>query len=151
MTTDNKKAGITEACLSEYDDPVVNHEQLIPFRKLIDFAQIQIDPQGIPKLESLLERYTNRDSYSEEYLTLLDTPTSGEYEYLVALVQVEASTDRFEDLALRVIQGSEISRYLDPNDFFSKEEQKLIIRAGMEQLRKCRRTDQVIDESEYND
>ena len=136
--------------LREYWYPTLGFERALVvgdecFEEIVDYAEIEILPTGIKKLEEVLERYnTDKHIYTSDEWTELNNSNSDYYEHIVAYVHFNNNTEIFNKLFLEVIS---INNYnvLDVDLMLTPKEKELIINAGLESLRNGRETGMVTE------
>lgn len=122
------KTEITKERLKEYFYPSKNFYRGALDGAIVDYAEIEINPTGIKKLEDNLD--------------------SENCERIVVYVHFDADTDIFNKMFLcaTTVYGDE---ELDVNKLLNDEERQNIIEAGLESLHKWRNTDEIIDQEGY--
>ena len=131
------KTEITKGRLKEYFYPTEGFVRKSLDCAVVDYAEIEIIPDGIKKLESNLERYLWRAVYTDEELIKLDDKDSDEYEHIIAYVHFDTKTEKFNKMFIEVHTafGNE---ELDVNSLLNNEEKENIISAAIESLRTWR-------------
>lgn len=143
MTTE-----ITKGRLKENFYPSKNFYREVVDGAIVDYAEIEIDPDGIQKLEDKLDRCKDKSDFEEEYWNNINNPESDDYEYVIAYVHFDAGTDNFNKLFVSVITvNKEI--VLDADELLNSEEKQNIINAGLQSLHKWRKTDMMLDQKGY--
>lgn len=139
----NMKTEITKKKLSEWFYPTEN------FRRptddmLVDYVEIEINPDGIKKLEDNLDRCVgNPRDFSEKDWENLHKPNEDVYEHIIAYVHFDAGTDNFNKLFIEVYTSYD-SAALETDKFVNEEEKQFIIEAALESLHKHRGTTNMI-------
>lgn len=111
---------------------------------IVDYAEIEINPSDIKKLEDKLDRCKDKSGFEEEYWDNINNPGSDDYEYVIAYVHFDAGTDNFNKLFISIITvNKEIE--LDSDKLLNSEEKQNIISAGLQSLHKWRKTDMMLD------
>lgn len=137
------KTEITKERLSEYFYPTANFERWTD-KKCVDYAEIEINPEGIKKLEENLDRCGNPDEWTEEEWKDINEPGDDAYEHIIAYVHFDAGTDKFNKLFMEVITTYD-SVELDIAKLVNEEEKKNIIEAALESLHKWRGTENMLE------
>ena len=137
-----KRAGthteITSDCLREYFYPTADFERRTD-NAIVDYAEIEIIPLGIKKLEANLERCGSPEGWDEEDWSALNNPKDDSYEHVIAYVHFDAGTDNFNKLFIEVVTIHDLVE-LDVDALINEEEKKHIIDAALESLHKWRGT-----------
>lgn len=112
---------------------------------VVDYAEIEINPDGIKKLEDNLDRYVgNPRDFSEKDWENLHNPNEDIYEHIIAYVHFYAGTDIFNKLFIEVFTSYDDVE-LDVDKLINEEEKQNIIEAALESLHKWRGTDKIIN------
>ena len=127
---------ITRERLSEYFYPTANFERYTD-DAIVDYAEIEIDPNGIKKLECNLERCGSSDDWDEDEWAELNDSSNDAYEHIIAYVHFDAGTDNFNKLFIEVMTTYD-SVELDVKKLINEEEKSFIIKAALESLHKWR-------------
>lgn len=135
---------ITKDRLSEYFIPSQNFRRCYLDGKLVDYAEIEVNPEGIKKLEDNLARCEKKDMFDEKSLKELNDSNSDSYEHVVAYVHFDAGTDKFDRLFLSV-KDAYSSDDLDVEKIINEEERQFIIDEALKSLHKWRNTADIID------
>ena len=136
---------ITKNRLKEYFYPSKNFYREALDGAIVDYAEIEINPKGIKKLEDNLDRCGNQTDFTEEEWEDINNPDSDNYEHIVAYVHFDAGTDNFNKLFISVVSINSEDE-LEVKKLLNDEERKNIIEAGLESLHKWRGTDKMIDQ-----
>ncbi len=96
---------------------------------IVDYAEIEVLPTGIKKLQENLERYNVDSEFFEE----VNDPDSDVYEHLVAYVHFKHDTDIFDKLFLEVVDVYN-STELDADILLTPAEKDIIIQVALESL-----------------
>lgn len=136
---------ITKNRLKEYFYPSKNFYREALDGAIVDYAEIEINPKGIKKLEDNLDRCGNQTDFTEEGWKDINNPDSDNYEHIVAYVHFDAGTDNFNKLFISVVSINSEDE-LEVKKLLNDEERKNIIEAGLESLHKWRGTDKMIDQ-----
>ena len=142
------KTEITKDRLKENFYPSKNFYRQALDGAIVDYAEIEIDPKGIKKLESNLERCGNQVDFTEKEWKDINNPNSDNYEHVVAYVHFDAETDNFNKLFISVITTNSEDE-LEVDKLLNDEEKQNIIEAGVESLHKWRGTGEMIDHEGY--
>ena len=96
---------------------------------IVDYAEIEILPTGIKKLQQNLERYNVNSEFFEEYNNI----ENDSYEHIVAYVHFQHDTNIFDRLFLEVVNvyGSD---ELDADILLTSAEKDIIIQVALESL-----------------
>lgn len=143
------KTEITKDRLRENLYPSKNFCRKALDNAIVDYAEIEIDPKGIKKLENNLERCGNQGGFSEEEWKDINNPDSDNYEHIVAYVHFDAGTDQFNKLFISVITINSEDE-LEVDKILNDAEKQNIIDAALESLHKWRGTDKMIDQEGYD-
>lgn len=111
---------------------------------IVDYAEIEINPKGIKKLENNLDRCGNQADFTEEEWRDINNPNSDNYERIVSYVHFNAGTDDFNKLFVSVVTTNSEDE-LDVDRILNDEEKQTLIEAGLQSLQKWRRTDSIMD------
>lgn len=130
------KTEITRERLSEFFYPTANFERYTD-NAIVDYAEIEIDPNGITKLERNLDRCGSSDDWDEDEWAELNNPEDDAYEHIIAYVHFDAGTDNFNKLFIEVNTAYD-SEELDVKKLVNEEEKSFIIEAALESLHKHR-------------
>lgn len=134
---------ITKDRLREYFYPTANFERCTD-GAVVDYAEIEINPDCIKKLEDNLERCGNGDGWDPEDWADLKNPKDDLYEHIIAYVHFDAGTDNFNKLFVEVVTVND-SVVLDVEKLVNEEEKQYIIEAALESLHKWRGTDNMLE------
>lgn len=135
---------VTREHLSEWFCPTVNWKNALD-GIVVDYAEVEIDPTGIKKLEDNLDRCGSQDKFTDaEWQELIDE-SSDAFEHVVCYVHFYAGTDNFKKLFINVISTHDDCP-LVMEQLLNAEEQNTIIAYARELLQKSRGTDRVINE-----
>ena len=115
---------------------------------IVDYAEIEIDPKGIKKLEDNLDRCGNQADFTEEEWKDINNPDSDNYEHIVAYVHFDAGTDNFNKLFVSVVTINSEDE-LEVNELLNDEEKQNIVDAGLESLHRWRATNEMLDQEGY--
>lgn len=137
------KTEITKERLSEYFYPTANFERWTD-GKCVDYAEIEINPEGIKKLEENLDRCGSSDGWNEEDWKDINDSGNDAYEHIIAYVHFDAGTDNFNKLFIEVITTYD-SVELDVAKLVNEEEKQNIIEAALESLHKHRGTENMLE------
>ena len=108
-------------------------------------AEIEINPEGIKKLEDNLDRCVgNPRDFSEKDWENLHNPNEDIYEHIIAYVHFDAGTDNFNKLFIEVFTSYDDVE-LDVDKLVNEEEKQNIIESALESLHKWRGTDKIIN------
>lgn len=130
------KTEITKNRLCEYFYPTANFERYTD-NTIVDYAEIEIEPKGIEKLECNLERCGNLEGWDEDDIKAINEPSDDSYEHIIAYVHFDAGTDNFNKLFIEVTTSYD-SAELDVAKIVNEEEKTFIIEAALESLHKWR-------------
>ena len=136
------KTEITKDRLDEYFYPTENFHRPTD-GQCVDYAEIEINPAGIRKLEENIDRYGNPGMWTERDWEEMNNPGSDTYEHVVAYVHFDAGTDTFNELFIEVVT-SYGSDALEPRKLVDEKEKQNIIDAALESLHKYRGTGKCI-------
>ena len=128
------KTEITKEKLSEYFHPTKNFERYTD-NVVVDYAEIEINPAGILKLEQNLDRCGSKDGWTDKEWEEINNPYDDAYEHIVAYVHFETGTDNFNKLFIEVITAHD-SVPLDVELLVNDEEKQNIIDAALSSLHK---------------
>lgn len=137
------KTEITKDRLSEFFYPTQNFNRKYLDNAIVDYAEIEINPDGIEKLEINLERQMEIPDENAKWWKELTDPESDYYEHIIAYVHFDAGTDNFNKLFLEVYTAYGCDSELNADKLINKEERKYIIEAALESLHKWRGTDKI--------
>lgn len=106
---------------------------------IVDYAEIEVLPTGIKKLQQNLERY---NVHSEVFESVNDTNNDA-YEHIVAYVHFQHDTNIFDKLFLEVVNvyGSD---ELDADVLLTPAEKDIIIQFALESLEINKRNGNVL-------
>lgn len=138
------KTEITKDKLSEFFYPTQNFHRIHLDNAIVDYAEIEVNPDGIEKLENNLERNGTPDENGRWWQELIN-PESDYYEHIIAYVHFDAGTDNFNKLFFEVYTAHGCDAELNVDKLINKEEKKYIIDAALESLHKWRGTDKIIN------
>ena len=103
---------------------------------VVDYAEIEINPKGIEKLERNLERCSgNPNEYTEKDWEKINNSEDDFYEHIVAYVHFKTGTELFDKLFIKVVTAHDSSP-LKVENIVNKKERKNIINAALESIRK---------------
>lgn len=142
------KTEITRDRLKENFYPSKNFYREALDGVIVDYAEIEINPKDIKKLEDNLDRCGNKSDFTEEEWKNINNPDSDNYEYVIAYVHFDAGTDNFNKLFISVVTINSEDK-LEVDKLLNEEEKRNIIEAGLESLHKWRGTDEMIDQEGY--
>ena len=130
---------ITRERLKEWFYPTANFTRCTD-KAVVDYAEIEINPNGIKKLENNLNRCVGdpRD-FSEKDWENLHKPNEDMYEHIIAYVHFDAGTDNFNKLFIEVFTSYDDVE-LNVDKIVNEEEKQNIIEAALESLHKHRGT-----------
>ena len=135
---------ITKERLTEWFYPTENFRRYTD-NALVDYAEIEIKPDGIKKLEDNLDRCVgNPRDFSEKDWENLHNPNEDIYEHIIAYVHFDAGTDNFNKLFIEVFTSYDDVE-LDVDKLVNEEEKQNIIESALESLHKWRGTDKIIN------
>lgn len=137
------KTEITRKNLCEYFYPTKNFERPTD-GVVVDYAEIEINPTGIEKLEQNLDRCGNECDFYENDWKALHDPSSDIFEHIIAYVHFDAGTDSFNKLFIEVITAFSADP-LEVEKLINEEEKQNIINAALESLHKWRKTDYMLE------
>ena len=127
------KTEITRDRLSEFFTPTLNWHR--NDGKIIDYAEIEIKPDEIKKLEENLDRYIGKEIYSEEEFELMNTVNSELWETVLCLVYFKSGTEELDGMCILIhTKNSECEIKID----LTKKEKATIISYAMELIEKVR-------------
>ena len=106
---------------------------------IVDYAEIEILPTGIKKLQQNLERY----NVSSEFFEEVNDPNNDAYEHIVAYVHFLHDTDIFDGLFLEVVDVNN-SIKLDADILLTPAEKDIIIQVALESLEINKRSGHVL-------
>ena len=133
------KTEITKERLTEWFYPT---EKFVRYtdNAVVDYAEIEIKPDGIKKLEDNLDRCVgNPRDFSEKDWENLHNPNEDIYEHIIAYVHFDAGTDNFNKLFIEVYTSFDDVE-LEVDKLINEEEKQNIIEAALESLHKHRGT-----------
>ena len=140
------KTEITKDRLSEFFYPTKNFNRKYLDNAIVDYAEIEINPEGIEKLENNLERKrSGTPDENEKWWQELTNPESDYYEHIIAYVHFDAGTDKFNKLFLEVYTAHGCDTELNVDKLINEEEKQYIIDAALESLHKWRGTDKIMN------
>lgn len=135
---------ITKERLTEWFYPTANFIRYTD-KAVVDYAEIEINPDGIKKLEDNLDRYVgNQRDFSEKDWENLHKPNEDIYEHIIAYVHFDAGTDNFNKLFIEVYTSYDDVE-LDVDKLVNEEEKQNIIEIALESLHKWRGTDKMLN------
>lgn len=135
---------ITKERLAEWFYPTENFIRCTD-NAVVDYAEIEINPDGIKKLKDNLDRCVgNPRDFSEKDWENLHNPSEDIYEHIIAYVHFDAGTDNFNKLFIEVFTSYDDVE-LDVDKLVNDEEKQNIIEAALESLHKWRGTDKIIN------
>lgn len=137
------KTEITQEKLSEYFYPTKNFERCTD-KAVVDYAEIEINPQGISKLEQNLVRCGSKENWSNEEWAEITDATNDAYEHVIAYVHFDAGTDNFNKLFIEVVTAYD-SEELDVEQLVNDEEKQNLIDAALSSLHKWRGTKEMLE------
>ena len=137
------KTEITQEKLSEYFYPTKNFERCTD-NAIVDYAEIEINPQGISKLERNLDRCGSKENFTAEEWAEITDATNDAYEHVVAYVHFDAGTDNFNKLFIEIVTAYD-SFSLDASLIVNEEEKQNIIDAALSSLHKWRGTKEMLE------
>ena len=130
---------ITKERLTEWFYPTENFRRYTD-NVLVDYAEIEINPDGIKKLEDNLDRYVgNPRDFSEKDWENLHNTNEDIYEHIIAYVHFDTGTDNFNKLFIEVFTSYDDVE-LEVDKLVNEEEKQNIIEAALESLHKWRET-----------
>lgn len=139
------KTEITKDRLKEFFYPTKNFYREALDGAIVDYAEIEINPNGIKKLEDNLDRCGNKSDFTEEEWKDINNPDSDNYEHIIAYIHFDAGTDNFNKLFISVVTINSEDE-LEVEKLLNEEEKQNIVDAGLESLCKWRGTDEMIDQ-----
>lgn len=133
---------ITKEILSEYFYPTAGFQRSTD-KAVVDYAEIEIKPDGIRKLERNLDRCGNPDEWTAEEWSAITNPDDDAYERIIAYVHFDAGTDNFNQLFIEVVTtyGCEA---LEVSKLVNEEEKQYLIDAALDSLHKWRGTANIL-------
>ena len=132
------KTEITKDRLTEWFYPTENFKRCTD-NALVDYAEIEINPEGIKKLENNLDRFGNSDGWNADDWNSINDSNNDAYEHIIAYVHFDAGTDDFSKLFVEVVTTYD-SVELEVEKLVNEEEKKIIIESALESLHKHRET-----------
>lgn len=127
------KTGITRDRLSEFMKPTLNWQR--NDGKIIDYAEIEIKPDGIKRIEENLDRYIGKEIYSEEEFELMNTVNSELWETVLCLVYFKSGTEELDGMCILIhTENSECEIKID----LTKDEKETIVSYAIELIGKAR-------------
>lgn len=103
---------------------------------VVDYAEIEINPRGIRKLEERLDRCRrNPRDYAEKEWADMNDPDSELYERVIAYVHFKTGTEEFDCLLINITTPLRSSS-LDASGLVNDEERQNIIDAALASIRK---------------
>lgn len=138
------KTEITKDRLKEFFYPTKNFYREALDGAIVDYAEIEINPNGIKRFEDNLARYTERPDENAKWWKELTDPKSDMYEHVIAYVHFDAGTDRFNKLFIEVYTAHGCDDKIEVE--LTDEEKRNIIEIGLESLHKWRETGKIADE-----
>lgn len=139
------KTEITKDRLSEFFYPTQNFRRTHLDNAIVDYAEIEINPNGIEKLENNLERQDGSLDNNEKWWKELTDPESDKYEHIIAYVHFDAGTDNFNKLFLEVYTAHGCDEELNVDKLINEEEKQYIVNAALESLHKWRDTNKIME------
>lgn len=137
------KTEITKKRLTEWFHPTKNFIRYTD-DALVDYAEIEINPNGIKKLEDNLDRCVgDPKDFSENDWKNLHNPNEDIYERIIAYVHFDAGTDNFNKLFIKAFTSYDYVD-LDVDKLVNEEEKRNIIETALESLHKWRGADKVL-------
>lgn len=115
--------------LREFWYPTIGFAPTLSTSTIVDYAEIEVLPTGIKKLQQNLERYNVDSEFFEE----LNDPNNDYYEHIVAYVHFQHDTNIFNKLFLEVVDVNN-SIELDPDILLTPAEKDIIIQVALESL-----------------
>ena len=128
------KTEITPKTLQEYFYSTKGFERPIDGH-VVDYAEIEINPKGIKKLERNLERCGNPNKYTKEDWKRMNDPENDYYEHVIAYVHFKTGTEVLDELFIEVMTSYD-SIPLVVENIINKKERKNIINAALKSIRK---------------
>ena len=129
------KTEITRDRLSEFFTPTLNWQR--NDGKIIDYAEIEIKPDGIKRLEENLDRCIGKDIFSEEEFKELNDANSDIWEDVVCYVHFEAGTENLDKIYLS-IRTPQDEVEINADKILTVEEKHIITDYALELIRKAR-------------
>lgn len=127
------KMEIARNRLSEFMKPIINWQR--NDGKIIDYAEIEIKPDGIKRLEENLDRYIGKEIYSEEEFELMNTVNSELWETVLCLVYFKSGTEELDGMCILIhTENSECEIKID----LTEEERETIVSYAIELIEKVR-------------
>lgn len=127
------KMEIARNRLSEFMKPTINWQR--NDGKIIDYAEIEIKPDGIKRLEENLDRYIGKEIYSEEEFELMNTVNSELWETVLCLVYFKSGTEELDGICIIIhTENSECEIKID----LTEEERETIVSYAIELIEKVR-------------
>lgn len=127
------KTETTRDRLSEFMKPTLNWQR--NDGKIIDYAEIEIKPDGIKRLEENLDRCVGKEIYSEEEFELMNTANSELWETVLCLVYFKSGTEELDGMCILIhMENSECEIKID----LTEEERETIVSYAMELIEKTR-------------
>lgn len=127
------KMEIARNRLSEFMNPTINWQR--NDGKIIDYAEIEIKPDGIKRLEENLDRYIGKEIYSEEEFELMNTVNSELWETVLCLVYFKSGTEELDGICIIIhTENSECEIKID----LTEEERETIVSYAIELIEKVR-------------
>ena len=139
------KTEITKDRLSEFFYPTQNFCRRCLDNVIVDYAEIEINPDGIKKLENNLERQMETPDENEKWWKELTDPESDKYEHIIAYVHFDSGTDNFNKMFLEVYTAYSCDTELNVDNLTNEEEKRYIIDAALESLHRWRGTDKIMN------
>lgn len=135
---------ITNDRLTEWFYPTQNFRRYTD-KALVDYAEIEINPNGIKKLENNLDRCVgNPKDFSKKDWENLHNPNEDIYEHIIAYVHFDAGTDNFNELFIEVYTAYDNAE-LEVDKLVNEEEKQNIINVALESLHKHRGTPNMLN------
>ena len=129
------KTEITRDRLSEFFTPTLNWHR--NDGEIIDYAEIEIKPDGIKRLEENLDRCIGKDIFSEEEFKELNDANSDIWEDVVCYVHFEAGTENLDNIYLS-IRTPQDEAEINADKILTEDEKHIITDYALELIRKVR-------------
>ena len=136
ISVEDTSTEITKERLKEYFYPTINFTRETD-NVTVDYAEIEINPNGIKKLEENLHRYGNQTDWSPAEWQKLNDPENDAYEHVIAYVHFDAGTDEFNAIFIKVVTAYDADS-LTVEALVNDEEKQNIIAAGLHSLKTWR-------------
>lgn len=117
------KTEITKERLSEFFYPTIGWNRTDD-NVIVDYAEVEINPEGIKKLEDNLERYSGMET--KEQNPWLFNSNEDAYEHIIAYVHFNHGTTDFNKLFIEVYTSYD-SEPLEVEKLINDEEKNIII------------------------